>query len=198
MKKQVRIFLTGAVVLVPFALTVYLVWWAGAALDRVGRSVLPPGAEGWLFPGVGAIAALAAIYLVGLLMHWCVFRWVVRLLEGLMERLPVVKSVYESIRDILKLFAGDSRQMGQVVRYRLPGTDAQVLGIQTSTSPRGAEGLGKVAVYLPLSYMIGGWTVYVAPEALEPVDMSVEEALKIAATAEATPARPASVSPRGR
>ena len=131
------------------------------------------------------------IYLLGLLTHVWVFRWVMEVLEKLFARLPVVRTIYESVRDILRLFSGDSAQMGQVVRYRVPGTTADLLGIRTSLAPRGAGEKGKVSVYLPMSYQFGGFTLYVPADAIEPVDMSVEEALKIAATADAgAPAQP--------
>lgn len=185
MKRHVRILLTGVLVAAPFAATAYVVWWVVVALDRLGRAALPGGVQEWLTAGAGVAIVVGGLYLVGLLMHVWVFRWLVGLLERIVQRLPVVKTVYESVRDILKLFAGEPKQMGQVVRYRLPGTDAALLGIRTSTSPRGAGEGGKVAVYLPMSYQLGGFTLYVPAEAVEPLDMSVEEALKIAATAEA-------------
>jgi len=187
MKKQMRIFLAGVMIVAPIAVTAYAVFWAGAGLDGLARSgieAVAPGAKAWLFPGVGAILLVVTIYLVGLLTRVWGFRWVMRLVEGVFARLPGIKALYESVRDILKLFGGDSGQMGQVVRYQIPGTDMKVLGIRTSTAPRGAKDVGRVAVYLPMSYMVGGMTVYVPADAAEPVEMSVEEALKIAATAE--------------
>ncbi|OPX24372.1 MAG: hypothetical protein B1H04_02185 [Planctomycetales bacterium 4484_123] len=191
MKKLVRTFLTGVVVVAPFAVTAYLIWWAGTALDRLARgaiAVLAPGAGRFLFPGAGALVLVVSVYLVGLLMRVWVFRWTVRLLERLFHHLPVVKGLYDSIRDVLRLFGGDAAQMGQVVRYRLPGTQVELLGIRTSTQPRGASGSGKVAVFLPMSYQFGGFTLYVPAETVSPIDMTVEEALKIAATADAGPA----------
>jgi len=187
MKKHIRIFLAGMMIVAPIAVTAYAVVWAGAGLDNLARSgiqAVAPAAKAWLFPGVGAILLIVAVYLVGLLTRVWGFRWIMRLVEGVFARLPGIKALYESVRDILKLFGGDSKHMGQVVRYRLPGTDAKVLGIRTSTAPRGAADPGRVAVYLPMSYMVGGMTVYVPADAVEPVEMSVEEALKIAATAE--------------
>lgn len=191
MKRQLRIFLAGVMILAPFAVTAYVVWWAGSGLDGLARGAIKgifPDARP--FPGLGAIVLLLGVYLVGLLTHWWVFRGVVKLLEKLFSRVPLIKTVYESVRDILGLFSGDTNQMGQVVRYRVPGTEVELLGIRTSTSPRGAGSAGKVAVYLPMSYMIGGLTVYVAEDSVEPMDMSVEEALKIAATAEASTPSP--------
>ena len=197
MRKQLRIFLAGVMIVAPFVVTVYVIWWAGTALDGLARSAVTAiFMDAKLFPGLGAILVVVGIYLIGLLTHWWVFRWILGLLEGLVSRLPVVKTIYESVRDILGLFGGDANRMGQVVRYRVPGTEMELLGIRTSSSPRGASGSNKVAVYLPMSYMVGGPTVYVDAESVEPVDMSVEEALKIAATAEATGTSP-SEQPQG-
>ncbi len=187
MKKHVRILLAGVMVVVPFALTVYIIAWAGSLLDGLVQRLVEPNAtpgQRWLFPGAGIVVAVLALYLVGLLTHLWVFRWAVGLLERMFSRVPVVKSIYESLRDVLKLFGGEAENMGQVVLYRLPGTEVKLLGIRTSTSPRGAQGQNRVAVYLPMSYQLGGFTVYVPPESVEPLDMSVEEAMKIAATAD--------------
>ena len=190
MKKHLRIFLSGVVVITPFAVTAYVIWWIITKLDGLARGGLESIAGTELFVGAGVLVLLIAIYLIGLLTHLWLFRWALGLLQKLFSRVPVVKSIYESVRDVVGLFSGDANKMGQVVRYRVPGTEIEVLGIRTSTSPRAAGGGDKVAVYLPMSYMFGGPTVYVSPDALEPIDMTVEEALKIAATAEAGPAEP--------
>jgi uncharacterized membrane protein len=193
MRKQLRIFVTGVMIVTPFAVTAYVVWWAGSALDGMARGAIEavaPKARKLLIPGAGALVLLVAIYLVGLLARLWVFRRGMERLEKLFARLPVVKTLYESVRDILKLFSSDSRQMGQVVRYRVPGADADLLGIRTSLAPRGARQKGQVSVYLPMSYQIGGFTLYVPAESIEPVDMTVEQALKIAATADAGAAAP--------
>lgn len=185
MKRQLRIFLAGVMVLAPFAVTAYAVWWAGTGLDGIASDVIQsiaPSVARWWFPGAGVIFLLVGVYVIGLLTHLWLFRWFFHTLERVFSRLPVVKTIYESVRDILKVFAGDAGQMGQVVLYRIPGTQIDLLGIMTSTSPVGV-GPGKVAVYLPMSYQLGGFTVYVDDQSVKPIDMSVEQAMKLAATA---------------
>lgn len=189
MKKQLGIFLAGVMVVVPFAVTAYIIWWAGTAMDGLVRSSIEavfPGVEDWWHSGMGIILLLVCIYFIGLLTHLWVFRWALGLIERIFSRLPGIKSIYESVRDILNLFGGDANKTGQAVRYRVPGTEIDLLGIRTSTSPKAAEGSDKVAVYLPMSYMIGGPTLYVSPDSLEPIDMSVEEVMKVAAIAGAS------------
>ncbi|MCK4276142.1 MAG: DUF502 domain-containing protein [Phycisphaerae bacterium] len=186
MKKQLRIFLTGAVVVVPFAITVWVIWLVGSGLDGLVKAPL----EGWgvrLYPGVGALSVIAAIYLVGVLMHFWAFRRLLTWAERLVMRVPVVKTIYEAVRDLIKLFGAESSKMGRVVQYSPSGSDMVLLGVLTNQSPPGFAPQGpqkKVAVYLPYSYMFGGITVYVSPEQLRPVDMPVERALKLAAIAQ--------------
>ncbi|MHC4981767.1 MAG: DUF502 domain-containing protein [Planctomycetota bacterium] len=184
MKRQLQIFLAGAMVVIPLALTVYLVWWAGSTLDKLGRNMLP---QLHLLPGLGAVIVIVAIYLIGLLTHFWIFRAVFALVERVVSRLPGIKTVYEAIRDLMKLFGGGAKGMGRAVRYKLPGTDVAVLGILTNENPGGAESSEpaekKVAVFLPFSYMFGGPTIYVSPEQVEELNMSVEQVLKICTTA---------------
>ncbi len=178
-------------VVVPLIVTAWVVLWAGSTIDglvKTGVKMASPesGVEDWWFHGLGVILAIVGIYFIGLLTRLWGFRLVLGLIERIFSRLPGIKSIYESVRDILNLFGGDASKTGQAVRYRVPGTEIDLLGIRTSTNPVATEGSDKVAVYLPMSYMIGGPTVYVSPDSLEPIDMSVEEAMKVAAIAGAS------------
>ena len=115
------------------------------------------------------------------------------LLERIVERLPGAKTIYESVRDLLKLFGGDARHMGRVVLYTPPGVEMSMLAILTNDRPRGLErAAGRVAIFLPYSYMFGGITVYVPASCLREVAMPVEEALKLCATAQVTDSSPKS------
>ena len=189
MNRHIRIFLAGVMLTAPIAITVGVIWWVGSALDGLVLAAVravAPKTPALPFHGFGVILVLVGIYLAGLLTRVWGFRWVLRLLERLFERLPIVRSIYESVRDILTLFGGESEKMGQAVRFKVPGLEGEMIGIRTSTSPRGSAGVpNRVSVYLPMSYQIGGFTVYVPADAVEPLDMSVEQALKIAATADA-------------
>ena len=192
MSKHLKILLTGLFVIVPFAITLWVIWAAVGWLDALGKAALRPlwNALDIQTPaldqlhGLGMVILLATVYLIGLMMHFWLFSRLVALFEAIFERVPGVKTIYESIRDLMKLFGSDSSQkMGQVVEYAPPGTELGVLGVLTNEQPDGAPE-GKVAVYLPLAYMIGGPVVFAPPEHLRPVDMPVERALRLCATAQ--------------
>ena len=197
MNRQIRIFMAGALVVIPLAVTAWVVYAVGSWLGGLGESLLE--ALGLLegvqkleteyvkfAPLLGIGLVLVGIYLVGLLTRVWAFSGMLRMLDRLVARVPGVKTIYESVRDLMKLFGGDSKKMGRAVQYKHPGTDIAVLGILTNEHPRGiAEGKpdDKVAVYLPYSYMLGGPTIYVPREYVQDVDMSVDQVLKVAATA---------------
>jgi len=182
--KQIRIMFSGAMVLVPLVITVWVVWSLGAWLDGLGTKLLPK--DHMLPTGTGVLIIIGVIYVTGLLTHLWVFRGAFGLVERVFVRLPGVKTIYESVRDLLKLFGGDSQEMGRVVQYNVPGTDMSLLGILTNENPFGLAPDSphrKVAVYVPYSYMFGGPTFFASPEHIVDVDMSVEQCMKTAATA---------------
>lgn len=185
MKTQIRIFLSGALIIVPLAITAYVLYAAAVWLDGLGTRLVErfwPSVR--LFPGTGALVLVGAIYIVGLLMHVLAFRRLWEYFERLLSRLPGVKIIYESIRDLMRLFGGGGHG-GRAVEYRPPGADLSVLGIVTNENPPGVapDEPKRVAVYVPLAYMFGGPTVLASPEHLRTLDMSVEQAMKLAATA---------------
>ena len=182
--RQVRIMFSGAMVIIPLAITVWVVWSLGAWLDELGTRLFAKESKPTV--GIGVLIVIGAIYGVGLLTHLWLFRGAFGLVERLFTRLPGVKMIYESVRDLMKLFGGDSQQMGRVVQYSVPGTDMSLLGILTNENPFGLPTDSphrKVAVYVPYSYMFGGPTFFASPEHIVDVDMSVEECMKTAATA---------------
>jgi len=114
-----------------------------------------------------------------------VVRRVLGLGESLLLRVPVVKTVYASIRDLTSLVntRDRKRELERVVMVKWgPG---RVIGFvtQDSATVPGLEAAGGlVAVYLPMSYQIGGYTVYLARDQVEATDLTVEQAMRIVIT----------------
>ena len=207
MNKHLRAFLAGLLLVIPFAVTLYVIWTVAAWLGGIGIGIydlygpLPPGYIGkphdFLGAGAkfgiacaGAVVTLAAVYLTGLLTHTLLMGRLVRTAETVIQHVPGVKTIYQSIRDLLKLFGSDSKRMGKAVLYRPSGGEMAMLGILTNPNPAGLAGIADhqlVAVYLPLAFMLGGQIVYVPRKYLQELNMPPERALKICATAEISP-----------
>jgi uncharacterized membrane protein len=182
-----RIFLTGLLTLIPAVATIYLLVWLVGAVDRLFGKPLR-----WLMPdetylaGMGIVLGVATVFGVGLLMHGVLFRRLFRKAEAALLALPLVRSVYGAIKDLIGLFGKEGPAM-QVVSLTFPGTSWKLLGFVTRTEftdlPEGVGTSAEIAVYLPMSYQVGGYTVIVPRESVKPVAMSREDAMKFILTA---------------
>jgi uncharacterized membrane protein len=197
-----RIFLTGLLTVLPIVATIYFVVWVLTVLERFfGKQVIFLIPDEWYRTGMGLVVAIVVVFLVGLLMHAILFRRLFGWAEKVLLEIPLVRSVYAALRDLLGLFAEHKEPSLQVVMLDLPG-NLRVLGFVTradfNDAPAGIARPDEVAVYLPMSYQIGGYTVFVPKSACTPVQMSREEAMKFILTAGLKSASPSAEPPGGR
>jgi len=181
-----RVLLKGLVTILPIGLTVYLIYWLGTTtetlLSEPIRWYLP---DHQYIPGMGLVAGFVVLFVIGLLVNAYVVRRLLQLGESLVLRVPVVKTVYSAIRDMMKLVNTDGRkrELERVVLVRMGS--GRVLGFVTQERaqlPGVSDSEDVVAVYLPMSYQIGGYTIYVSRNDIEPTDLSVETAMRIVLT----------------
>lgn len=185
MKKIGSILLKGLVTILPIGLTVYFVYWLGITteglLSKPIRALI--GESYW--PGMGLVMGFVLLFLIGLAVNAFLVRRLLDMGEELMLRVPVVKTVYSAIRDMTRLVNTEKKkgdldrvvtvetQLGRLIGF-VTQEHANTLGIG------GGDDL--VAVYLPMSYQIGGYTVYLPRSKLGETDLTVEQAMRIVLT----------------
>jgi len=202
MRKIWNTMLKGLVALLPIGLTLYLVYWLTVTAERlfsgVLRRVVP---ESVYWPGLGLAVALLLLYVAGLIVNAYVVRKALKFSDTLFARIPVVKTIYVAIRDFTRFFPS-SGQGGDLKRAVLvPFGPGQVIGFVTAESGAALgpnAGPETIAVYLPMSYMVGGYTVFVPRQAIEPTGLSVEAAMRIALMGGVQGVEQAPVAGRGR
>jgi uncharacterized membrane protein len=189
MKSLGRIFLTGVLTVLPVLATVYLlIWLFTTAESFLGKPLR------WLIPdvyyrgGMGLLVGIIVIFVVGILMRAYIVRRVFGFSERILLEIPLIKTIYAALRDFFGMFAGESDSESlQVVTLTLPGTSLRLMGFVTrdefSDLPEGIAKAGEVAVYLPMSYQVGGYTVFMPRAQLSPVQMSREQAMRFVLTA---------------
>ena len=187
MKGFSKIFFIGLAAVLPVLLTLYILAWLGSTAESVlGGSIKLLLPDRWYRPGMGLVAGFVLIFVVGLTLRAWVVRRFFSLGEGLLNRIPLVKAIYGSIRDLMNFFGGKDQGFSQVVLVRFGDTQMKLLGFVTredfSDLPAGLAGDDIVAVYMPMSYQLGGYTVMLPRSAIEPVNMSMQEAMKFAVT----------------
>lgn len=192
MKRLAAIFLQGLIAILPLAVTAFLIIWISAAAERTLsiaiKWILP---DAWYVTGMGVVAGIVLIFLIGLLVNiWGIPR-LIGFGERFVGRIPLVKTIYGAVRDLLGFF-GKSAETGavsQVVMISI-GDTGRVVGLLTRERfdglPAGLGSEGDVAVYVPFSYQIGGFTVILPSERVEPLEMSLEDAMRFIVTAGAT------------
>ncbi|MFP4208422.1 MAG: DUF502 domain-containing protein [Wenzhouxiangella sp.] len=185
----IRLFFKGLATIIPIALTLIIVFWlAGLAEGGVGRLIRMILPDQWYIQGMGLVGGILLVILIGLLSQVYLFRKLIDFGEGILDRMPVVKSVFRATKDFVDYFSGDDQdKFNQVVRVRHP-SGYSLLGFVTREDFSGLPfgDAGEVAVYLPLSYQIAGYTLFVPREWCEPVDMPFEDAIRLILTAAMT------------
>ncbi len=180
------ILFAGFMAIVPALLTIYLLYWAAITSEQVmGGLLMAILPDIFYFPGMGTLAGLLIIFFVGLLLKAFFVQQLFELGETLLYRLPLIKTVYGLMRDLFDFFSPSKKDMGRVVLLEFNGM--QVVGFVTredlSDIPLDANPEGKVMVYIPMSYMIGGFAVMVPVDQLTPCDIKVDEAMRFVLTA---------------
>jgi len=184
-----RIFLQGLVVIVPVTLTGAILYWLAVTAESFLGGLVQALFPGWHYwHGLGVLLGVALIFAAGLLMNAWITRRVLVWAESVMERIPVVKSIYSSVRDLVSFVSGKDRGgFNQVVAVRV-AERTQLIGFVTredfdSLPPQLGDPQETIAVYLPMSYQIGGYTVYLPRSSVVPMDISTEDAMRLTLTA---------------
>jgi len=177
----------GLAAVLPLALSVYLIYWLLSSSERLMRSVyLSVLPEDYYFTGLGTVLALVFLFLIGLLLQTFLLKGLLRLGEGIINRIPLVKSVYTSLRDFMDFItrSADS-DASKVVAVSMPD-GSKLIGLITAEEKDSSFVTGdkeeRVGVFFPMSYQMGGYTLYYERKQLEELDIGVEEAMRIILT----------------
>lgn len=184
MKSIANTFLKGFLFVLPPVITFSVILWvfssAEAALKTPLLALLP---EGCYITGMGVASAIILIFCIGLLVQAYVLGQVFRWLEQQIERIPVVKGLYASARDLLFFMAGDKgADLQKVVAVSFDG-EVRLIGFVTAEQVKLGSAPNLLAVYLPLSYAIGGYVVYVPRSRCEFLAISPQQAMQMILTA---------------
>ena len=185
MKRLSQYFFRGLITFLPVVLTVYLLFLFVRWIEGSAMALIRPVLGDFYLPGLGIALGAGVILMLGFLVSQPISARLLSWVELPFTNLPVVKSIYSSLKNFADYFAPHDKPAQQVVLLSMPGHELGIVGLITRQSLKGLpSGLGeledRVAVYLPMGYMIGGYTVFVPRSWTSPIDMSVEEAMRSA------------------
>jgi len=184
-----KTMLKGLGAILPVLITAYVVYWVVSTMELLVGGLLKFLFLGSIYvPGMGIATGLALLFVAGMLMERSGFtQKAYAFIDKQLERIPLVKSLYGGLRDLMQFFSAEDngKKEKKVVLVTLPN-ELRLIGLVTGEAIESVGNvLGKeqhVAVYLPMSYQVGGFTAYLPHSKLETLDMSVEEAMRIVLT----------------
>lgn len=188
MKQLQKIFLQGLVTFLPIALTIYIVYAGVAIVDSfLGdtlREILPV-----YIPGLGFLLTILLIFLLGLLLNNLITNGIFQKLEQKLTQVPLIKAVYSPLRDLMNLFSkgGGPSGLQKVVFVDMGEMGVRAMGLVTRENFKDIPAIeqnmdDRVAVYIPMSYGLGGFTLMVPRSKLTPIDIPIEKAMSLAIT----------------
>jgi len=162
MRRLLNYFLRGLVLVAPLAITLYVCWIVFVRID------------GWLglpVPGLGFVLLIVLITLIGFLGSNLITRGMVAIVEQAVSRLPFVRLLYTSTKDLLNAFVGEKRRFDKPVLVRVSTqSQARMVGFVTQESLDRLGLPGYSSVYFPQSYNFAGNLVAFPSSQLEPLD----------------------------
>lgn len=161
MRKITKYFLEGLLFLIPLVATIYVIYIIFMKIDTIFR---------FKIPGLGFIVTILTITAVGFIASNFLTRRLVRLVDNVFTRLPLVKMIYTSIKDLINAFVGDKKSFNKPVLVSIvPGSNIQVIGFVTCESLAKLGMSEYVAVYLPQSYNFAGNLIIVPKDRITPI-----------------------------
>jgi uncharacterized membrane protein len=196
MRKILKLTMSGLVTVLPLALTVYVIWWVVNTLEgwlRRALIALKIVSPEHYWPGLGLITGFLLLLAVGALVNAYAGRLLLKYWDDFLGRIPLIKTLYGGFRDVVSLLpsgSGEKRDLQRVVLARFAGVHAIGFVTREDVPPvlNAHGGHGWVTVYFPMSYAFGGYTVYLPRDHVEHLDISVEDAMRLAITAGLTAA----------
>lgn len=175
-------FLQGFAIAAPVLVTLAIVVWIASLIESfVGHLLRFLLSDSLYLPGMGLALGLLLLVGIGMLANLFLVRRVVSFAERLLDRIPVVKTLFKGIKDVSNLLTTRQKgEKGKVVSVDLGGFHLIGFVMQAQAMLRADAPTDEawVAVYLPMSYQLGGYTLYLPRERVTPLDVSAEDAMR--------------------
>lgn len=184
MKLIYQYFFRGLLTVLPIGLTVYFLYIFWVWSEQFSQALVRPLVGEAYIPGMGVIIGLVAIIILGYLISHRLILKLLSMIEFPFANIPVVKSIYLSLKNFADYFNPVQQNTNQqAVILKSPNHDIELVGLITQQNidnlAKGFTAGDRIAVFLPMGYNIGGYTVFVPRDWVQPIEMSAEEVMRM-------------------
>ena len=176
MKKFIK---RGIIAIAPLALSIGIIYWLFSFLEELVGPPMRALFGKYYYPGMGIVAAVVVLFFIGVLLNTWIISHITTLFERLFKRIPIFNSLYKMVKNVTHFFqASPGGEQQQVVEVTIAGHTLVGFITRESFSEFPEMDQSRVAVFLPMSYQIGGYTVLVPRSDIKPINISIEDALQ--------------------
>jgi uncharacterized membrane protein len=173
----------GLLIVLPIALSIYIVVWAVTTVDswlnvNTMLGVDPGVGASKNIPGLGLALVVAIILIAGIVVTNFVTEPMYNWFQRIMGKLPIIKFIYSSIKDLTEAFVGDEKKFNHPVIVEVEG-DLKRIGFLTQSDLTKIDLPGEAIVYFPFSYSFAGQVYIVKNEKIKDLNMSSADAMKL-------------------
>lgn len=155
-KKLLRFFLQGLVILAPIGVTAWVLWWLFSKVDNILRPYVD-------IPGLGFVIIIVFVLLVGWVSSTFLMGSFINFFDQSMEKAPVIKFIYSSTKEFFEAFSGDKKKFNKPILANCFAEDVWVMGFITDEElAKFNMGAEMVSIYIPQAYHWAG-QLYVVP-----------------------------------
>lgn len=187
MKKFARIllnyFIKGLLIVVPMGVAIFLIFWAVSSIDKtlnlsdylwVDKTTGKP----IYIPGLGILNVIVVILIAGVLVTNVITDPIKAWFNRWLNRLPLFKFLYSSIKDLTEAFVGEEKKFNEPVLVEVNEFGLKKIGFLVQKDMSALDLPGQVAVYFPYSYSFAGQVAIVSADKVKPIDRSAAEVMK--------------------
>ncbi|WP_462266049.1 DUF502 domain-containing protein [Mucilaginibacter sp.] len=179
----IRYFVKGLLVVVPLGVAFFLIYWAVAGIDNALNIstilwVNPKTGKPVYIPGLGIFSVLLVILISGILLTNVVTDPIKGWFNRWLNRLPLFKFLYSSVKDLTEAFVGEEKKFNEPVLVQVNEFGLKKIGFLTQKDLSSLGLPGEVAVYFPYSYSFAGQVVIVSADKITHLNKNAAEVMK--------------------
>ncbi|WCT14957.1 DUF502 domain-containing protein [Mucilaginibacter jinjuensis] len=174
-------FVKGLLIVVPLGAACFLIYWAVSGIDKALNLsdllwISPTTHKPVYIPGMGILSVVVFIFICGFIVTTIITDPIKNWFNRWLNRLPLFKFLYSSIKDLTEAFVGEEKKFNEPVLVDMNGSKRIGFLTQHDLSSIGLP--GEVAIYFPWSYSFAGQVVIVSADKVKPIDKSAAQIMK--------------------
>lgn len=183
-----KYIITGLLIWVPLGFTIFVIKLLVGLMDRT-MLLLPPAWRpvavfGFDIPGLGIVLSAMIVFITGFILTNIAGRRLIRLWESILDRIPLVRSIYSSVKQVTQtILSSDNKTFNEVLLIEYPRKGIWTLCFKTSDSPKSfddATGKDLITVFVPTTpNPTSGFILFIPKDEVKKMDIDVEDALKL-------------------